>query len=199
VYTSGDAAVASAALGDIAEMGRHVLEELRGLLAVLHDSDAVEEEALIIEPKAAIADAVARVGAAGVPVAFDLDPGLAGMSLLVRTTAARVVQEALTNVLKHAGPGTPTRLTARVESPHTLWIRIENEQPVEQSPTPAELPASGHGLAGMRNRVARLGGMLTAGPTKEGGWTVAVAMPAPPALSAHVGPAHAAQTEQGAA
>jgi len=191
----GDVAVAAAALSDIAETGRRLLEELRGLLAVLQDP-AAEEAALVIEPKAAIADAVARVAAAGVPVTFDLDPALAGTSLLVRTTAARVVQEALTNVLKHAGPGTPTRLTTRVEPPHILWIRIENEEPIEPPPTPAALPVSGHGLAGMRNRVAMLGGMLTAGPSKKGGWTVAVALPAPPALSAPARPAHAAPADR---
>ncbi len=183
VDTSGDVAVAAAALGDIAETGRRVLDELRGLLAVLHDPDATDDKALVTEPKAAIADAVARVRTAGVPVTFDLGPGLAGASLLVQTTAARVVQEALTNVLKHAGPGTATRLTARVEPPHTLWIRIENEHPVERPLPPAVLPGSGHGLAGMRNRVALLGGTLTAGPTQDGGWTVAVALPAPPALA----------------
>jgi signal transduction histidine kinase len=198
VDTSGDVAVAAAALDEIAETGRHVLEELRGLLAVLHDP-AAEEAALVIEPKAAIADAVARVGAAGVPVTFDLDPGLAGTSLLVRTTAARVVQEALTNVLRHAGPGTATRLTVRVEPPYTLWIRIDNDAPIEQPLAPVALPGSGHGLVGMRNRVALLGGILTAGPTDEGGWTVAVVLPAPPALSAPAGPAHAAWAERGAA
>ena len=86
--TSGDAAVAAAALSDIAETGRHVLDELRGLLAVLRDPDAIDEEAMVIEPKAAIADAVARVRGAGVPVTLDLDPDLARASLLVRTTVA---------------------------------------------------------------------------------------------------------------
>ena len=187
--TSGDAAVAAAALSDIAETGRHVLDELRGLLAVLRDPDAIDEEAMVIEPKAAIADAVARVRGAGVPVTLDLDPDLARASLLVRTTVARIVQEALTNVLKHAGPGTATRLTASVEPPHTLRLRIDNDAPAGPQPAPAALPASGHGLTGMRDRVALLGGVLTAGPTPDRGWSVAVALPAPPALPVRPDPA----------
>jgi signal transduction histidine kinase len=180
--TSGDVAVASTALADIADSGRHVLSELRGLLAVLHDPDAIGEEAMVTDPKAAIADAVARVRAAGVPITTDLDPGLDGTSLLVRATAARIVQEALTNVLKHAGPSTATRLVMTIEAPHTLRLRIDNDPPVGPPPAAADLPASGHGLAGMRDRAALLGGVLTAGPTPDGGWTVAVALPAPPAL-----------------
>ncbi len=187
--TSADASVAAAALSDIAETGRHVLDELRGLLAVLRDPDAIDEEAMVIEPKAAIADAVARVRGAGVPVTLDLDPDLARASLLVRTTVARIVQEALTNVLKHAGPGTATRLTASVEPPHTLRLRIDNDAPTGPQPAPAALPASGHGLTGMRDRVALLGGVLTAGPTPDRGWSVAVALPAPPALPVPPGPA----------
>ena len=180
--TSGDATVAADALSDIADTGRHVLDELRGLLTVLRDPDAIDEEALVIEPKAAIADAVARVRGAGLPVTTDIDPALARASLLVRTTVARIVQEALTNVLKHAGPGTETRLTARIEPPHTLRLQIDNDASAASPAVPATLPISGHGLAGMRDRVGLLGGALTAGPTAERGWSVRVVLPAPPAI-----------------
>jgi signal transduction histidine kinase len=190
VDTSGDVALASTALADIADTGRQVLSELRGLLAVLHDPDAIGETAMVTEPKAAISDAVARVRAAGVPITFDLDPGLDGTSLLVRSTAARIVQEALTNVLKHAGPGTATRLVATIETPHTLRLRIDNDPPAGTRLAAADLPASGHGLAGMRDRVALLGGVLTAGPTTDGGWAVSVALPAPPALAESTATSH---------
>jgi signal transduction histidine kinase len=190
--TAGDVTVAAAALGDIAETGRHVLDELRGLLVVLRDPEAIDEEALLTEPKAAIADAVSRVRGAGVPVTLHVDSGLARTSLVVRTTVARIVQEALTNVLKHAGPGTATRLTVDVEWPN-LRLRIDNDAPAGQPPAPATLPISGHGLAGMRDRVAVLGGVLTAGPTGEGGWSVVVDLPTVPAL-----PAQAALSAQAA-
>jgi signal transduction histidine kinase len=183
VETSSDPALAVEALGDIADTGRHVLDELRGLLAVLRDPAAIDDEALVTEPKAAIADAVARVRGAGVPVTLDLDPGLTRSSLLVRTTAARIVQEALTNVLKHAGPGTATRLTASVAAPYALRLRIDNDPPAGQPTATAALPASGHGLAGMRDRVALLGGEFTAGPTRDGGWSVSVSLPAVPAFT----------------
>jgi len=183
VDTSGDVALASTALADIADTGRHVLSELRGLLAVLRDPDAVGEAAMVTEPTAAISDAVARMRAAGVPITVDLDPDVDTTSLLVRSTAARIVQEALTNVLKHAGPGTVTRLVTSFETPHTVRLRIDNDPPAGQPPSAADLPASGHGLAGMRDRAALLGGVLVAGPTPDGGWTVTVALPAPPALA----------------
>jgi signal transduction histidine kinase len=191
VDTSGDVALASTALADIADTGRHVLSELRGLLAVLRDPDAMAEEAMVTEPKAAISDAVARVRAAGVPITWKLDAGLDGTSLLVGSTAARIVQEALTNVLKHAGPGTPTRLAMSMETPFTLRLRIDNDPPAGPPPAAADLPASGHGLAGMRDRAALLGGVLTAGPTQDGGWAVSAALPAPPALVESAAESHA--------
>jgi len=174
--TSGDTVVAAAALGDIAETGRHVLDELRGLLIVLRDPEAIDEEALLTEPKAAIADAVSRVRGAGVPVLLHVDPGLARTSLVVRTTVARIVQEALTNVLKHAGPGTATRLTVNVEGAE-LRLRLDNDPPAGQPPAPTALPVSGHGLAGMRERVALYGGVLRTGPRPGGGFRVFAKIP----------------------
>ena len=175
--TSGDTAVAGAALTDVAATGRRVLDELRRLLTVLRDPDAIDAEAMFTDPNAAIKDAVMRTRNAGVPVEVDLDRRLAGASLLARTTAARAAQEALTNVLKHAGPGTPTRLTVTVEPPGTVRLQVTNDRPVDAAHA-ADLPASGHGLAGMRDRVALLGGKLVAGPIADQGWSVTVTLPA---------------------
>jgi signal transduction histidine kinase len=180
--TAGDTSVARAALEDVAATGRRVLDELRGLLAVLRDPgsiDAVGAEALFADPEAAVADAAERVRASGVPVTVDLDPRLANASSLVRATVTRVVQEALTNVLKHAGPGTATLVRVTVAATGAVRLRVGNEQP--QQETLAQhapvLPASGHGLAGMRERVALLGGRLVAGPTPDLGWAVTVDLP----------------------
>jgi signal transduction histidine kinase len=178
--TSGDAEVAGAALADVATTGRHVLDELRGLLAVLRDPDAIDEDPLVTEPKAAIADAVERVRRAGVPVTVDLDARLGDQPLVVRATVARIAQEALINVLKHAGPGTSTRLAVSVRPPDLLDLRVDNDAPAGAVPVPSLLPASGHGLAGMRDRVALLGGQLVAGPTADGGWAVVATVPTLP-------------------
>jgi signal transduction histidine kinase len=88
-------------------------------------------------------------------------------------TAARVVQEALTNALKHAGPGAEVETTVDVVDSR-LRVEVANSGPV--GPHPA-LPASGHGLAGMRERVEIHGGTLAAGPTHTGGWRLRVTLP----------------------
>ena len=81
-------------------------------------------------------------------------------------SAARIVQEGLTNVLKHAGPGTQVSV-AVTSAGQGLTVHIRNGSP----PTTIErLPSSGRGLAGMRERVRALGGTLTAGLDQDGGW-----------------------------
>jgi signal transduction histidine kinase len=94
----------------------------------------------------------------------------------VDLTAYRVVQEALTNALKHAGAA---RATVRVSyEPHALHLSIEDDG--GDGPGAAERAAlgGGHGLAGMRERVELYGGSLDAGPRGEGGFSVSVRLPA---------------------
>jgi signal transduction histidine kinase len=126
---------------------------------------------------------VDRVVAAGLPVELhvagtprDLPTGL-GLAVY------RVVQEALTNVIKHAGkPQTEVRLTYE---PAALVVEVANNGP----PIPAAGPApdagvprgAGMGLLGLRERVALYGGELTAGPRPGGGWLVKARMPVEPA------------------
>jgi signal transduction histidine kinase len=178
---AGDTALAGTALADVACTGRRVLDELRGLLAVLLDPDTIDAEAepLVADPEAAVADAAERVRGGGVPVTVELDPRLAEASLLVRATVARVVQESLTNVLKHAGPGTATAVSVTVAATGAVRLRVGNERPSQEwwvRRVPA-LPTSGHGLTGIRQRVALLGGQLVAGPTPDRGWAVTVELP----------------------
>ena len=175
--TGADGTVAAAALSDVATTGRKVLDELRVLLGILREPDSAGGDALLTDPDAAMSEAVERVRAAGVPVEITVDTGLADASPLARATVARVVQEALTNVLKHAGPGTPSRVAVSV-SPSALRAEVTNDRPVAATAVEAPaLPPSGHGLAGMRERVELLGGVLAAGPTPEHGWSVTVDLP----------------------
>lgn len=176
--SGGDPAAARAALADVATTGRQALDELRGVLAVLRDPDAVEAgvgSALVTDPDATLVDAVDRLRTAGVPVTAEVDPRLADTSLLVRTTVVRVVQEALTNVLKHTGPGTEATVRITVSGTGAVRAVIENTPP--PGPGPVPLPASGQGLDGMRQRVAVLAGTLAAGPTSESGWRVEANLP----------------------
>jgi signal transduction histidine kinase len=174
VDTRGDVAAASAALADVTAAGRQALEDLRHLLAVLGDPDAIDAEVLLADPNATIEDAVTRLSDAGVSVDVELDPRLVEAALVTRVTVARVIQEALTNVLKHAGPGTSGRVTVATCPAGGLRLRVVNGPAVAQR---SVLPLSGHGLAGMRDRVDLLGGKLVAGPTPDGGWSVTVDLP----------------------
>jgi signal transduction histidine kinase len=91
----------------------------------------------------------------------------------VRTTCARIVQEGLTNALKHAGPGAAARVAVGVDAAGVVIDVTDTGSP---SAGPA-LPASGHGLSGLRERVALLGGAVTAGPAEPTGWRLHAWLP----------------------
>lgn len=170
-YTAPDGPVADA-LTDIRETGHQVLEDLRGLIDLLRDPDRQPD--LLADPADVVRESAERMTAAGLVVDLDLDPRAAHAPLVARTSAARIVQEGLTNVLKHAGPGTHVRVHVRADG-DGLAVRIRNGRP----PTTIErLPSSGRGLAGMRERVRALGGTLTAGPDEDGGWLLSASLPA---------------------
>jgi signal transduction histidine kinase len=93
----------------------------------------------------------------------------------VEQTAYRVVQEALTNVHKHAGGAkTHVRLAHRSAE---IAMQVENEPPPEAA-SDARLPSGGNGLVGMKERVAALGGVFVSGPTDAGGFRVSAVIPA---------------------
>ncbi|HEX4811717.1 MAG TPA: histidine kinase [Nonomuraea sp.] len=170
-YTAPDGPVADA-LNDIRETGHQVLQDLRDLLDLLRAPD--REPHLLANPADVVRESAERMAAAGLLVDLDLDPATDQAPLIARTSAARIVQEGLTNVLKHAGPGTRVRVTVVPEG-EGLSVEIRNGRP----PTTIErLPSSGRGLAGMRERVRALGGTLSAGPDGEGGWLLAASLPA---------------------
>ncbi|MEV4473684.1 two-component sensor histidine kinase [Nonomuraea sp. NPDC049504] len=152
------------ALTDIRETGNQVLRDLGNLL---HGADLHLDAAELIRA------AARRMSAAGLVVDLGLDPGMATVSPVLRTCAASIVQEGLTNVLKHAGPGTRVRVTVAA-SGGGLSVKLHN------GPAPATsepLPSSGHGLAGMRKRVRALGGTLDSGPDGDGGWLLQADLP----------------------
>lgn len=86
----------------------------------------------------------------------------------VQLTVYRIVQEALTNTLKHAAADTRVHLAILVEDSR-LTIRVHDTGPATRSGPPNE---EGHGLVGMRERAALYGGTVNAGPTSGGGWRV---------------------------
>ncbi|MEU8022536.1 MULTISPECIES: sensor histidine kinase [Micromonospora] len=175
VQQTGGTDEAVLALGELRDTAGQVLAELRELLEVLRDPEAVDVEpgGAQVEPEQMIRDAERRVREAGIAVRVTVSAALAAAPLVVRTTAARVVRESLTNTLKHAGSGAIASVDVRA-SDGALLIVVRDSGPVR--PRPA-LPPSGYGLSGMRERVGLLGGTLTAAATAGGGWQVRVALP----------------------
>jgi signal transduction histidine kinase len=194
-------AVKNAAL--VGDMGRQALTELREMLGVLRSGDgtgareraAVPLVAVGVAAAAAASRAVDDEGGADGPCLSDVDELLgqsaaAGMAVdlsvegqtrsyaaEIEQTAYRVVQEALTNVHKHAaGAKTHVRLAHRVSE---IAMQVENEPPPElASASAARLPSGGNGLVGMRERVLALGGVFVSGPTDAGGFRVSAVIPA---------------------
>jgi signal transduction histidine kinase len=170
--SGGDSAVVATALDDVASTGRKVLDELHGLLLRLREPDAVDAAAA--DPEEMIRDDVERARAVGVPVSILVDPAMSRAPQVLRATIASAVREALTNVLKHAGPGTRTAVAVELTRTPSIRAVVRNARP---EAVPPALPSSGHGLAGIRDRVALLGGVVAAGPDPGGGWSVTVELP----------------------
>ncbi|MER7565354.1 histidine kinase [Streptomyces sp. NPDC097941] len=120
---------------------------------------------------------VENTRAAGTAVEVDVRGARRPLPPGVDLSAYRIVQEALSNVLRHA-PGA-TASVALVHYVHGVDVRVVNSRPTRSVPSS---PGAGHGLLGMRERAAMLGGTLRAGPRPDGGYEVAAYLPtAPPA------------------
>jgi signal transduction histidine kinase len=110
-------------------------------------------------------------------VALSVEGDTRGYAREIEQTAFRVVQEALTNVHKHAaGAKTYVRLAHRVSE---IAMQVENECPPDVGAgSSVGLPSGGNGLLGMKERVAALGGVFVSGPTDAGGFRVSAVLPA---------------------
>jgi signal transduction histidine kinase len=118
---------------------------------------------------------VENTRAAGLSVEVDVRGARRPLPPGVDLSAYRIVQEALSNVLRHA-PGA-TASVALVHYVHGVDVRIVNSRPTRRVPSS---PGAGHGLLGMRERAAMLGGTLRAGPRPDGGYEVAAYLPTAP-------------------
>ncbi|MFE7413045.1 sensor histidine kinase [Streptomyces laurentii] len=161
---------AAQALDAIATTSRQALAELRRVLRAL-DPEAVRS------PQPGLADLptlIDGVRAAGLPVESEISPALT-LSAGAQLTVYRIVQEALTNALKHAGPAARTTVTL-THAPAATVATITNTTPALASPAPTG--GQGRGIAGMRERAALYDGTLTCGPLPDGtGWRVRLRLP----------------------
>jgi signal transduction histidine kinase len=157
----------AAALQDIIVTGRASLAEMRRLLGV-----AREERQLAPQPGiAALPALVDQVRAAGTPVRFSIEGEPVPLPPGVDLSAYRVVQEALTNTLKHAGPG--ARATVRLGF---AADRLDIEVHDDGIGTPSTVD-TGNGLRGIAERVGMLHGRLTVGPGPDGGFRIHASLP----------------------
>jgi signal transduction histidine kinase len=153
------------ALAHVGEASRTALDELSDSVTLLRKP---AEPLGGLDAVGALIDSFRR---AGLTVTDGVDGTPCAVPAPVGLTAYRLLQETLTNVRKHAGPVAVTvRLTY---AGRTLRIVVDNDGPAG-TPTPA---GAGHGLVGMRERVAALGGSLLAGPRPGGGYRVAAELP----------------------
>jgi signal transduction histidine kinase len=160
--------------GLIRETGREALEELRHVLGVLRE----REDGAPLDPQPTLADLdrlAQQSRDAGMAVSVAVEGARRRLPATVERTAYRLVQEALTNVHKHAA-NAPTEVGVHYGR-EWLEITVRNHRPDGPRPGPA-VAGGGHGLLGLRERVTLLGGTFQAGPRLDGGFEVCATLPA---------------------
>ena len=166
--------LAAQALEHITVTGRAAMADMRSLLGLAQSGPR-------LAPQPGVGDLPAlidRIRAAGTPVVLDIDGQPPPLPTAVDLSAYRIAQEALTNVIKHAGPGAQAKVRLAFP-PGRLELDITDDGvgPGAQSET-------GHGLRGMAERAAALGGEMSSGPGDSGGFRVRVSLPVPAIVEA---------------
>lgn len=163
-----DTEQARASLLDIKRVSGEALKDLRSALEVVRGDD----QAVPVAPTARLPrvdELASGLRAAGVRVDTTIDPGLELLPLEVDEAAFRIVQEALTNVLRHAR----SRRTSVTVRAHAELVEVD----VRDDGLGSAAAPRGNGITGMQARAAALGGTLAAGPDPDGGWRVTARLP----------------------
>jgi len=168
-----DPAAALKTLSTIEELGRTSLTEMRHTLGLLRTED--DEKLRPTPGVASLKELVADYKASGLPVVLNEVGTQPKLPSTVDTSIYRIVQEALTNTLKHGGPDVEA-FTEIVYQEQAIEVRILDNGRGGSAP-----PGGGHGLLGMRERVDVFGGTLRTGPRPGGGFEVVAALPLNPA------------------
>jgi signal transduction histidine kinase len=166
----------SDALQAIKRSSKDGLRELRAILDVLRQADGDGDAGEPTQPTPGLADLdalIAGAASAGLPATLSLTGAPWPLPTAVDLAAYRIVQESLTNVMKHAGPATATVSLSYDDAA----LRIEVTDTGIGSAAWPLTAGPGHGLIGMRERAASVGGSLEAGPRPEGGYRVAAVLP----------------------
>ncbi|WP_214412140.1 sensor histidine kinase [Sphaerisporangium fuscum] len=185
-------------LDDLHSCGTAAMADLRKLVSVLRDPAKVGDDpgTSFVEPQglpAALETVVERGRATGMRVDSSVDAAVGGLDAVRGITVLRLVQEGLANAARHAGPRARVRLAVTVGGDGAVRLTIEDDggsaPPAGRGATAGRGPSApngsaggGHGLAGMRERVAILGGSLEAGPAGSG-WRLSARLPVSPPVT----------------
>jgi signal transduction histidine kinase len=172
-----DDAAVRRALDAIEHTNTAALGDMRRLLAVLRDTEDTTPEGFSPQPSLArLEELVEQVRASGLPVDLKLsgEPGVVPPG--VDLSAYRIVQEALTNVIKHAGAGARARVTVTYR-PNQMSVAVRDDGRSPVNGAEARQRGEGIGLINIRERVAVVGGSVEAGPGPDGGFRVCAHLP----------------------
>jgi signal transduction histidine kinase len=173
--------LAASALRTISDTGRQALVELRRLLGVLRSSGDGEQADRTPQPDVGgLAELADTIRAVGLPVRLSTSGDLDALPTGIGLGVYRIVQESLTNTLKHAGPDVAAEVrVARMPDRVEVEVQDNGAGSLAGLRRRSDLAglSGGHGLIGMRERASVLGGTLEAGPKTGGGWRVRAVLP----------------------
>ncbi|HEX6684265.1 MAG TPA: sensor histidine kinase [Candidatus Limnocylindrales bacterium] len=165
---------ARAALDTIKQASAEALREVRSVLEVLYP----QGHAALRAPAPRLEHLDELTVDAGLPVATTISGQPRPLAAEIDRAAYRIVQEALTNVRRHAGPDATASIVIDYRPEDRLLVRVDDDGGLTGvAVTRAD---DGNGISGMRERATSLGGTLTAGPLPDGGWRVEAEFPLPP-------------------
>jgi signal transduction histidine kinase len=169
VVSETDPVRAAKVMAQVSEVGRQALADMRAMIGVLRTNESAAD--LAPQPDLAqLSVLIDRIRATGLAVEFHTEGLVFPVGGAVELSIYRVIQEALTNTLKHAHA---RRASVTIRYGHSkVDVRV-----VDNGDAALEGPVLGHGIGGMRERVAIHQGTLHAGPVAEGGWAVAASFP----------------------
>jgi signal transduction histidine kinase len=170
-------AEASDAIQDVSSTAREALSETRRLLGVLR-ADSRDDPRQPLPGLADMDDLLARVRAAGLPVRYERSGTPAATPPGIQLAVFRLVQEALTNTMKHGGPGVTAAVRLQL-TPAEVRVEVDDDGAGGRS-GPC---APGGGMTGMRERVSAFGGDLACGPREPRGWRVTALLRLDPAAA----------------
>lgn len=173
-----DTAQAREAMRTVARTGRDAIDEMHGIVAVLRRGEPTGADTMDLQPVDLdrLTTVVDRARAAGLHVDLQTDGDLSALSAAGGLTVLRILQESLTNVLRHAGSDATVEVRLSVDGSRAA-LDVRDDGGGTAAPVGTSSNGGGNGLIGMRERVSVHGGEFTAGPRAGRGWRITATIP----------------------